>query len=67
VPMMSLSGQHSKETRDEYSQTRAYRRYVYASAGIAFAHEGFPHGPLFSTLTRLDAGLRRTATVRWSA
>jgi len=64
--MLFMSGQHSMEAHNEYSYTRAYRRYVYASASIAFGHEGFPHGPLFSTLTRLDAGLRQTAAVRWS-
>ena len=64
--MLFMSGQHGMEAHNEYSHTRAYRRYVYASAGIAFSHEGFPHGPLFSTLTRLNAGLRQAAPVRWS-
>lgn len=64
---MSLSGQNSMEANNDYSQIRAYRRYVNISAGIAFGHEGFPHGPLFSTLVRLDAGPRQATAVRWSA
>ena len=50
----------------EYSFTRAYRRYVYASASIAFGHEDFLHGPPFLALTRLGAGSRQTTTGRWS-
>ena len=64
--MLFMSGQHSMEAHNEYSQRRAYRRYVHISAGVAFGHEDSPHGPLFSALARLDTGLRGAVAARWS-
>lgn len=66
MPMLFMSGQQSRRLIYEHSQRRAYRRYVYISAGIAFGHEDASHGPLFSALARLDSGLRGVVAVRWS-
>jgi len=66
LPMLILSGQQSKEAFNVDSHARAYPWYVITSAGFAFGHEGLSHGPLFSSLERLDRRPRRKGARRWS-
>lgn len=67
LPMLILSGQHSKEAFNVDSHPRAYPWYVIIpSAGFAFGHERLSHGPLFSSLERLDRRPRREGARRWS-
>ena len=66
LPMLCLSGHTSKEAYYEYSRRRAQREFVFISSGIGFGHEGLSHGPLFSSLERLDRRPRRKGARRWS-
>src|SRR6266540_3686037 len=66
LPMLYLSRQQSKEALNVHSHPRAYPWYVIPSASAAFGHECFSHGPLFSSLERLDRRTRRPGARRWS-
>src|SRR5260370_579214 len=66
LPILFMSGQHSKEASNVYSFKRACSQYVNASASSAFGHECLSHGPLFSSLEKLIGPRRRPGEIRWS-
>lgn len=49
-----------------HSYPRAYPWFVFSSASPALGHEGLSHGPLFSSLARLDRRPQRPGALKWS-
>ena len=66
LPMLCLSGQHSKEVSYEDSIYREQRFSVFLSVIVAFGHERHFHGPLFSTLRAMGPPGIIPGVGRWS-